>query len=245
MTTVNRIKYILIAFTLSVCGFFAFSWGLANLYFYKADYYLASWYEEGKVESKADWEDALGAINKAIENHPNHPHYHNIAAKILEWGATHNYEERTVLLNQALTNMKNSLSLRPGWSDSWINIAMIKWRLGEIDDEFWQAIKLAIKHGPYMPDINIGASTIYLAFWSQLDLETRKVAIEQIERTMLQNSNKDYEANYRQDIFNVAKRYQHTRTLCLIIDAKASLQKYKTLKVVKNNCSSYFKEIKA
>lgn len=242
MTLITKIKYIFIAVTLTVCGFFAYSWGIANLYFYKADYYLVSWYNEGKVETEADWNDALEAINKAIEHHPNHPHYHNIAAKILEWGATSNFSGRKVLLNQSLENMKNSLALRPGWSDSWISIAMIKWRLGEIDDEFWQAIELAIKHGPYMPEINIGTSTIYFAFWSQLNLETRKIAIDQIERTMLQNNNKDYDANYRHDLFNVAKRYQHTRTLCLIIDAKESLQRYKNMGLVKANCAKYFRE---
>lgn len=244
MIAVTKIKYVLIAVALAVCGFFAFSWGIANLYFYKADYYLVDWYKTGKVANQEDWEDALGAINKAIEHHPSHPHYHNIAAKILEWGASSNFTGRTELLNQAMTNMKNSLALRPGWSDSWISIAMIKWRLGEIDDEFWRATQLAIKHGPYMPDINLGAATIYLAFWSKLDLATKKVAIEQIERTMLQNSNKDYNANYRYDLFTVAKRYHHTRTLCLIIDAKTSLQRYKKIGYVKSNCSKYFKENK-
>ena len=47
-----------------------------------------------------------------------------------------------------MLSYKKSLKLRPNWSGGWIGLASVKWKLGELDSQFYQYLDAAVSVGP-------------------------------------------------------------------------------------------------
>jgi tetratricopeptide (TPR) repeat protein len=233
----GRLGYIGLFLVCLAMVFVAGKWGLANLYFYKADYYLTAWTNQSTVPDKRAWNEAIDAIESAVELHPQNPLYQMTLAKVLEWGAHAEFGERDDLLQRSLLALQKGLAMRPSWSDGWLNAAYIKWRLEEIDEDFWRFGDNAIRFGSYAAETNLGMATIYLAFWSALDSAQKVIAIEQIERALSHHYHKDYQINYSQTLFSRAQRYQKEAVLCALIKVKSELKKHQSSVSYKRHCA--------
>lgn len=244
------VKVRTVFFTVLLCLFvFAIyvpaKYGIANVEYYKADHALISWHKSADNLSGASWQYALKSISRANKLHPSHPLYLDIKGKVLLWGINLSADERKnsgikiekdQLLNSALTTFKQSLHIRPVWANTWIDLAMTKWHLNQIDEEFWKALENAERFGPYMPEVNLGLATIYMAFWPQLDGLKKAKTLEQMKRTLLQNHNKDYNFNYKKQLFERVKVYGREDVFCTLVKLDKTLVHIKRSSTVKKLC---------
>lgn len=154
-----------IAATFLVASIALFSFiGSTNQFFVSNTYYsvknsLDSWNSAPSSVSKKDVEIALKKIQEVIDKTPNNALYHQLQGQLFEWlHFSTNLENdletapkannRTPELHKAILSYKESLKLRPNWSGGWIGLASVKWKLGELDNEFYQYLDNAVSVGP-------------------------------------------------------------------------------------------------
>ena len=87
-------------------------------------------------------------INKAIDLAPYNPLYLEARAQLFEWKALHDHNNSTRWYMSAKQDYLKSLAYRPLWAPTWINLAAVKWKLNEIDEEFENYLNLALVSGP-------------------------------------------------------------------------------------------------
>lgn len=81
---------------------------------------------------------------------------------------------------QSLGLFRAAAQRRPVSPYVWANIALVKFRLGEIDREFSAALRQAIVLGPWEPHIQLLAADIGLGAYDQLGMDERKVVTSYI-----------------------------------------------------------------
>lgn len=179
-------KTLLISIALLI-GFLAVKYAFANLSYLKLNTYLTRW-EQSKVLTQAELDDAFSASESMLNLHGHHPHYLNMAAKLYEWKAFKFNDDKSIYfhsLEQALVLYKKSTILRPHWPLTWAHMANVKAKLGMIDKDFYYYIDQSIKYGPYMPEVNLQVSKLFLAHWGTLAGFSTKVGLEQVNRALL------------------------------------------------------------
>ena len=91
---------------------------------------------------------------------------------------------------------------------TWVQIAFIKLRLLEFDDEFDRALQLGFENGPWRLRINRDLSTIGLIAWPQLDRAQRTQIMTSVERTVAFS---DLQAVR---LFDLSDQIDQTQLLC-------------------------------
>lgn len=69
---------------------------------------------------------------------------------------------------QSLEGFRQALEQRPTSGDTWFNVALMKFRLGEIDREFSQSLQQAIRRAPWEATVQLRAIELGLANWQEL-----------------------------------------------------------------------------
>lgn len=106
---------------------------------------------------------------------------------------------------QALDRFRQALELRPTSGHGHINLALMKYRLGEIDPEFSQALQQAMRRAPWEPKVQMLAIELGIAAWQALAEPAReavKHAIQAQARWQL--------ARQKPAIESLLKRYRRT-----------------------------------
>ncbi len=140
------------------------------------------------------------------------------------------------LKNAALQTFEQNIGLRPVWANTWVDIAMSKWHLNQIDGVFWSALDNAEKYGPFMPEVNLGLSTVYLAFWNTLNPEQKAKGVEQIKRTLLHRKNEEYSFDYRKAIIERVKMYNQQALFCDLLSTDERLIHFTRRGSIKRLC---------
>lgn len=75
----------------------------------------------------------------------------------------------------ALASVRASLRQRPTYPQAWAQLASLKMRLGERDEELWTALTQADKLGPWETDVLMTIMAVSLPLWSLADeaMQTR------------------------------------------------------------------------
>jgi len=156
----KRYKSILI-FTLLLLIFLAYQATkmlAANLNFYQAFQLEKNWQENKSLTSSVQFEQALSSIKQSNLSHTNNPHYLITQGLIYEWGGISevfdNKKQRELLL-QAKQYYLTAVKLRPTWPITWATLAILKWRLKEVDQEMINFLKQADKYGRHTPEVNL------------------------------------------------------------------------------------------
>jgi hypothetical protein len=112
---------------------------------------------------------------------------------------------------QSLTWFRQSLELRPTSGHAYVNVALMKFRLGEIDQEYSGALQQALHRSPWEPQVQIIAIELGLASWQALADSTRK-AIQHAIRSQGQWRL----VNQKPALAALFKRYQRPDLGCLL-----------------------------
>lgn len=105
----------------------------------------------------------------------------------------------------ALEYLRASARARPGSPYTWANIALVKSRLGQRDEEFLRAIRQAAAFGPWEPEVQLLVAEIGLREWDRLPEAARTSVRSAIARGLKRQDEK---------LFDFALRFSRLDVLC-------------------------------
>jgi len=160
----KRILPLFILF-IAIVGFInAFRFGGASLDYYTVRNSIELWLNEGSAQSEQSYLRARQAVNTAQLLHNSHPLYSELNAQIKEWGVLSGFEPDMTLQTAKLSYLEAS-KLRPLWPVTWANLAMLKWRKQEFDDEMYGYLQKANTLGPQKAEVHLLFSQLGLSLY--------------------------------------------------------------------------------
>jgi hypothetical protein len=126
--------------------------GLADIYARPVMIKLGKW-EQGKLGlSQPEWLEAQSKLKKALTLDSKNPLLHLWMGLSIE-GPYRSYftdpVEGNIARETAADHYRKSNQLQPTWPYAWTDLAMVKYRSGEIDEEMFQAVQMAMELGPW------------------------------------------------------------------------------------------------
>lgn len=128
---------------------------------------------------------AAGAYAWAVRLDPLDPDHRQGLARVLELRAARlppGGAETRALLHQALALYRGAALDRPSWPYTWLALARVKARLGELDADFDSALGSASRLGPWDPRLQALLLELVLPLWDLLGPESRDLASTALQR---------------------------------------------------------------
>jgi hypothetical protein len=136
-------------------GFFnSFRFGTASVQHELVKHSIDAWQSHALVQTEKTFTHAKSAIEIAGFLHTSNPEYMNLTGHIKEWGAVSGYDDANGLA-QAKLDYLNAIKVRPLWPMTWANLAMVKWRLQEFDEEMQGFLNKANELGPQSVAVHV------------------------------------------------------------------------------------------
>ena len=158
--------------------------GLADINVQSVRRSLMSWESDVNTLNQTEWTNAYDDVSKAVSQDPLNPDLLTLMAKVQEWKVYLDYGdvENNHYLISALKNYRKAAELRPAWPYAWSQISLVKYRMGEIDQELQQAIENATNTGPWEPGVQQITAEVGLGVWQELDFAMKKIIVRNIDR---------------------------------------------------------------
>lgn len=115
----------------------------------------------------------------------------------------------------ALEYLRQSARARPGSPYTWANIAHVKSRLGQRDEEFTHAIRQAAAFGPWEPEVQILLAEVGLREWDRLPETTREMLRAAFAKGLKRQDKK---------LFELALAHSRLDVLCALPEVRRSRQ---------------------
>src|SRR5690606_16680467 len=156
---------------------------------------ILDWADKRQTPSERAWRVAHDAAQRAIDFYPaHHGDYYDRLGRVHEWqqldlpvGAVAAEPSRTA----ALQAYRQSLEHRPTQPYTWAQLAFIKMRLWQLDDEFRQAITNAHQFAPWQRRANAAVAEAGLIAWPMLRPAERERVAEAAGRATTGRRNRD------------------------------------------------------
>ncbi len=173
--------------------YIAGSWGLADIYFSSAKNEIEHW-KSGKItlEDK-DWDRLRANLSKAVKLDPNNPEIHEKLAYVIEgrfFNVVSKEPKAQIVRLLALEHYRKSVHLRPVWPYAWANVASIKYRLGQIDDEFFEALHNVVKFGAWEPGLQRLVVELWINELKAFPQEEHQFVLEVVSRALEKQPNR-------------------------------------------------------
>lgn len=129
----------------------------ANLSYYQTYQLQELWLKKNELTDVSQYQRALKAIDDSNNTHQDNPQYLITQGLVLEWAGISKLfteEEKQQKLRQAKDYYLQSVALRPTWPVTWATLAILKWRLNEIDQSLIDYLKQADKYGANTLDVH-------------------------------------------------------------------------------------------
>jgi len=148
-------------------------------------YQVTLGWNRGEALTREGWETAFAAMETALELDPRHPAY------LQRMGRLHTIkisqrlvdnDEYALVAERGKTLFKASIEVRPYWPLAWADYALLKHEIGEIDSDFFEAIRRAAEYGPWEPGVHQILANIGIARYDLLDGTTRVIVAPNIVR---------------------------------------------------------------
>lgn len=186
--TTNRITHrlfpliLLLAFPFVIYG--AAQRGLADVVAQEPRYQIERWRAGKWVPDQFKLDAIQAELGMAHDLDPNNPNLledlGRFNAARVDRGQAYDPEVRA-MRQQALARFRQALEQRPTSAGAYVNVALMKYRLGEIDHEFSESLLQAMRRSPWEPQLQLIAIELGLATWQALAEpahETLKQAIQ-------------------------------------------------------------------
>jgi len=195
--TPARVFALLLIPVLLYFALIAGSRGLADFYARSAMSMLYKW-ERGQLTlTQDDWQMAQDSLSRALKLDPSSPRLHLNMGLALE-GPYRSYftdqDEGNIARQKAADHYRTALRLQPLWPYAWSDLANVKFRSVEIDDEFYQAVDMAIELGPWETGIQAAMIRIGMVLWHELN-EQNRPSIQTAMVNGLQHNNRSHALN--------------------------------------------------
>lgn len=151
--------------------------GLADVVAQEPRYQIERWRAGKWVPDQFKLDAMQAELNKARGLDPNNPNlledlgrFHAVR---VERGQAYDPEVRA-MRQQALARFRQALERRPTSGHAYVNVALMKYRLGEIDQEFSESLQQAMRRSPWEPQVQLIGIELGLAAWQALADSTRE-----------------------------------------------------------------------
>lgn len=210
------------------CLLSSFSRGVANAWYFNAEYSLNDWEAHKTVKDKEEYQRTLSTIKKAHSLDPTHPHYVHMVGRIMHWGVDIGYEDKTQLaeINQWYLL---ATQLRPLWPEPWVDLLRLNNYLHGYTDETKYYIEQALSTGPYIDLVTIGTIQVWLLNWPVLSGKERELLFRQFDVATKQNK-------VLSQVLQVAKKINREKLLCSQLKFNTYYSKQKESVLYKRYC---------
>jgi hypothetical protein len=198
---------------------------ISSLYSRQAEHFLSDWMLRKEEPQPQAWSIAYGAIERAINWHPvENPNLLINRGRIQDWrdykkpiGDPVAAESRLL----ALADYRHAAELQPSWPYTWIDIALVKTRLGIVDQEALDALQNAFNAGQWRPDVLLKITETGVFAWEMLPARGKKLVIESIDRGLASS------ANTAVLVATSLEQFEHEKTICnRSVNEYASIKKW-------------------
>lgn len=188
--------------------------GLADVFAREPRYEMDRW-ASGRLKPDQAQLDAIQAeLHKAQALDPGNPNLLEDLGRFysarVERGLAHDPAVRE-MRQQSLAYFRKSVALRPTSGHAYINVALMKFRLGEIDQEFSESLQQALRRSPWDPKIQLIAIELGLAAWQALSDTTR-----QATRSAIRLQGQWKLVDQKPPILALLKRHKRMELICLL-----------------------------
>jgi len=187
----------------------AFRFGGASLDYYTVKNSIDLWMNEGAVQSEESYDNAKSAMAAANILHSSHPLYIELDAQIKEWGLISGFEPE-MTIEDAKDSYLEAIKVRPLWPVAYANLAMLKWRQQQFDDELLGYLNKADALGPQKAEVHL--------LFAQLGLSLYKANhpfYTQIKNQVHERIKKGIHSNAtRPQLLLFIKQGEHFKTVC-------------------------------
>lgn len=160
--------------------------GLADWNSMRARHDVTTWAERRTKPQPERLQEAIDSLIDALERTPNDPTLIEdlgTALQLRAGASAPDSQMRRLAPAAALVYFRKAAALRPSSPYTWANILLAKYSLGQIDDEFFGAMRNALDLGPWEPAVQLIVADASLGVWDRLDANLRTRAIENLRRT--------------------------------------------------------------
>ena len=210
------------------CLSMAFSRGVANAWYYDAEFSLNEWAETNTISNKEEYQRTLTSIKKAQSLDPTHPHYVHMVGRIMHWGVDMGYEDKSQLKN-ILSWYLSAAELRPLWPDPWVDLLRLNNYLHGYNDDTKYYIEQALSTGPYIDIVTQGSIQVWLLNWSVLTGKEREILFKQFGIATKQNK-------VLSEVFKFAKSINRSNLLCIQLKYNTDYAKQKESSLYRKYC---------
>ncbi len=175
---------------------------------------LEKWRSEKITLKDDDWDKLRADLSYALKHDPDNPDIHEYLALAIEGRYADIAPENNEAMpsrREAYVHYKKSISLRPTWPFAWVNLALVKYRLGETDDEFYHALHKADELGEWEPGVQRVIVDIGLHGWNSAPGNERKFVLDIIEKSLRHSARQ-----HSFKVLNLTKRYDVLELVCVI-----------------------------
>jgi len=194
------------------CSDHAYKLGTASANVYLAEKKINEWRAE-KINPKEDeWESIKRNLTIALLSDPANPDL------IYHLGVAHEayyiyYPTRNVAAKKhrikAKAYYRDALTLRPVSPFYWVDLALVKYRLNELDDEFYAAMDNSVNLGPWEPGVQRVVIDIGLHAWRKLTPDGKAIVVNTI-RNSIQHSN----IEHAEAVLELVEKYNRVDVIC-------------------------------
>lgn len=147
---------------------------LADILDHQSRFYLDRW-RAGKIQlPPAKLDELQTDLKSAVMLDPNNPNLHEDLARLYAWrsekGSLIDPTSRAARV-EARTHFTQAAVLRPTSERAWASAALMQFMLGEVDQHYGAALRLALLRGPWNSEIQMLTIFTGLASWQILTPE--------------------------------------------------------------------------
>ena len=172
-------------------GYFAGQRGLADVVAQDPRYEMERWRSGKFVADNIKLDAIQAALNEARNLDPRNPYLMGDVARFHAARVERRQASDPAVREarqQSLAWFRQALEQHPTSGHTWLNVALMKFHLGEIDQEFSRSLQQAMRRSPWDSKVQLLAIELGLANWRGLDdppRETLKQAIQAQARWQL------------------------------------------------------------
>lgn len=161
--------------------------GLADVRYADARALLTRSTVERRLPDAGELSIAQASLEEALKLEPSNPLFVEQLARVHEMQAIQldraDPRQREAL-RQALEQFRAAALMRPASPYVWAAIALVKYRLDDMDFEFYGALQRAERYGRWEPAIQLELADLGLAGWPLLPAQAKQITLEAVARAM-------------------------------------------------------------
>ena len=187
---------------------------MADISNQQARYYVDRWRARKIQLTPARLDELQVELTRATMLDPDNPNLHEDLARLLAWrseGGSLIDPTTRAARTKARAHFTQAAILRPTSERAWSSVALMRFLLGEVDNQFGAALELALLRGPWNSEIQMTTIRIGFASWQILTPELQ----DQFKRAIYNQAHWKL-APQKAQLELLVKAFQRSELACLL-----------------------------